>query len=146
MLLKPSKMPSVMSYVLKRVGDEMGLTPYVIESVKPILSKGLLPMMIFISLSFISYTTASSWGLYAVAIPIVVPLAQALGANVWVSLAAVISSGAFGSHASFYSDVTVLTSSSTECNNMELSLSALPFNLVAMAVAALLFLACGFYF
>ena len=135
-----------MSYVLKRVGDEMGLTPYVIESVKPILSKGLLPMMIFISLSFISYTTASSWGLYAVAIPIVVPLAQALGANVWVSLAAVISSGAFGSHASFYSDVTVLTSSSTECNNMELSLSALPFNLVAMAVAALLFLASGFYF
>ena len=91
-----------MSYVLKRVGDEMGLTPYVIDAVKPILSKGLLPMMIFLSLSFISYTTASSWGLYAVAIPIVVPLAQALGANVWVSLAAVISSGAFGSHSSFY--------------------------------------------
>jgi tetracycline resistance efflux pump len=135
-----------MSYVLKRVGDEMGLTPYVINAVKPILSKGLLPMMVFLSLSFISYTTASSWGMYAVAIPIVVPLAQALGSNVWVSLAAVVSSGAFGSHSSFYSDVTVLTSSSTECDNMELSLSALPFNLVAVAVAALLFLACGFYF
>jgi tetracycline resistance efflux pump len=135
-----------MSYVLKRVGDEMGLTQFVIESVKPHLSKGLLPMALFLSLSFISYTTASSWGLYAVAIPIIIPLTQALGGNVWVSLAAVISSGAFGSHSSFYSDVTVLTSSSTECNNMELSLAALPFNLVSMAIAALLFLGCGFYF
>jgi tetracycline resistance efflux pump len=133
-----------MSYVLKKVGDEMGLTPYVIESVKPVLSKGLLPVLIFLSLSFISYTTASSWGLYAVAIPIVVPLAQAMGANVWLSLAAVISSGAFGSQASFYSDVTVLTATSTECNNMDVSFSALPYNIMALVVAALGFLILGF--
>jgi tetracycline resistance efflux pump len=132
-----------MSYVLKKVGDEMGLTPYVIESVRDILSKSLLPMVIFLALSFISYTTASSWGMYAVAIPIVVPLAQALGANVWLSLAAVISAGGFGSQASFYSDVTVLTATSTQCNNMELSFSALPYNLLALGIAALLFLVFG---
>jgi tetracycline resistance efflux pump len=134
-----------MSYVLKKVGDEMGLTPYVIESVRPVLSKSLLPMVVFLSLSAISYSTASSWGLYAVAIPIVVPLSQALGANVWLSLAAVVSSGAFGSQASFYSDVTVLTSTSTACNNMEVSFSALPYNLLAMALAAMAFLACGIW-
>jgi tetracycline resistance efflux pump len=133
-----------MSYVLKKVGDEMGLTPYVIEAVRPFVSKGMLPMIVFLSLAFISYTTASSWGLYAVAIPIVVPLAQALGANVWVTLAAVVSSGAFGSQASFFSDVTVLTSSSTECNNMEVSYAALPYNLLAVLLASLGFLACGF--
>ncbi len=135
-----------MSYVLKKVGDEMGLTPFVIEAVKPVLSKSILAMMIFLSLSFISYTTASSWGMYAVAIPIVAPLAQALGANVFLSLAAVISAGAFGSHASFYSDVTILTSNSTECNNMSLSFAALPYNLLAVVVAALLFWVCGYYF
>jgi tetracycline resistance efflux pump len=134
-----------MSYILKKVGDEMGLTPYVIEAVKPVLSKGLLPMVVFLALSFISYTTASSWGLYAVAIPIIVPLAQVLGANVWLSLAAVISSGAFGSQASFYSDVTVLTATSTQCNNMEVSFSALPYNLLALALAALAFLGFGIW-
>ncbi len=133
-----------MSYILKRVGDEMGLTPYVIESVKPVLSKGLLPALIFLSLAFISYTTASSWGLYAVAIPIVVPLAQAMGANVWLSLAAVISSGAFGSQASFYSDVTVLTATSTECNNMDVSFSALPYNIMALILAAAGFVIFGY--
>lgn len=135
-----------MSYVLKKVGDEMGLTPYVIESVKPFLSKGLLPVVVFLALSFISYTTASSWGLYAVAIPIVVPLAQAIGANVWLSLAAVFSSGGFGSQASFFSDVTVLTASSTECPNVQLSFAQFPYSIISLIVAALLFLVCGFYF
>jgi Na+/H+ antiporter NhaC len=133
-----------MSYVLKRVGDEMGLTTYVIESVKPILSKGFLPVVVFLILSFISYTTASSWGLYAVAIPIIVPLTQAVGANIWLSLAAVICTGAFGSHASFFSDVTVLTSESTECDNMKVSFAALPYNLVALVLSSLLFLGFGF--
>lgn len=135
-----------MSYVLKKVGDEMGLTPYVIESVKPFLSKGLLPVVVFLALSFISYTTASSWGLYAVAIPIVVPLAQAIGANVWLSLAAVFSSGGFGSQASFFSDVTVLTSNSTECPNVQLSFAQFPYSIISLIIAALLFLLCGFYF
>jgi tetracycline resistance efflux pump len=133
-----------MSYVLKRVGDEMGLTPFVIESAKPLLSKAFLPMLVFLVLSFISYTTASSWGLYAVAIPIVIPLAQAVGANVWLSVAAVFSCGGFGSQASFFSDVTVLTAESTECDNMELSFAALPYNFIALCIASLLFLIFGF--
>jgi len=132
-----------MSYVLKKVGDEMGLTQYVIASVQPVLSKMLLPAVVFLALSFISYTTASSWGMYAVAIPIVVPLAQSMGANIWAAVAAVICAGAFGSQASFYSDVTILTASSTECNNMEVSFSALPYNLLALLLATVAFLAVG---
>lgn len=128
-----------MSYVLKRVGDEMGLTPFVIDAVSGVLSKGMLPVVIFLILGFISYTTASSWGVYAVAIPIVVPLAQELDANIWATLAAVISAGAFGAHASFYSDVNVLTATSTECNSIELSFAALPYNLIAVGLSALLF-------
>jgi Na+/H+ antiporter NhaC len=132
-----------MSYVLKKVGDEMGLTRYVIDSVSPWLSKAWLAPVVFLALAFISYTTASSWGMYAVAIPIVAPLAQATGANVWLALAAVVSAGAFGSQASFFSDVTVLTATSTECNNVELSTAQLPYSLLAVAVAAGLFLVCG---
>lgn len=135
-----------MSYVLKKVGDIMGLTPYVIQSVQPVLTKEFLAGAVFASLSFISYTTASSWGMYAVAIPIVVPLAQAMGANVWLSLAAVVSAGAFGSQASFFSDVTILTATSTECNNMELSYAQLPYNLISWGAALVMFLGAGYFF
>lgn len=133
-----------MSYVLKNVGDAMGLTPYVINSVKGVLNKELLPFGVFVSLSAISYATSSSWGLYAVAIPIVVPVAHALGANVWMTLSAVIGSGAFGSNASFYSDVTILTATSTECNNLEHSFSQLPYALIALGAASVMYLVFGF--
>jgi tetracycline resistance efflux pump len=132
-----------MSYVLKKVGDQMGLTTYVINSVKPILSKQMLPVVVFLALSFISYLTDSSWGMYAVAIPIVAPLAMGIGANVWVALAAVFSAGAFGSQASFYSDATVLTASSTECDNVQLSMAQLPYNLIALAISSGLFIFAG---
>lgn len=133
----------VMSYVLKRVGDEMKLTPFVIEIATPYLNKAILPMLVFLVLSFISYSTASSWGLYAVAIPIVFPLAQAVGANVWLSMAAVFSCGGFGSQASFFSDATILTAQSTETDNMEISFAALPYNLFAVALSALAFWIAG---
>jgi tetracycline resistance efflux pump len=134
----------IMSYVLKKVGDKMGLTPYVIASVQPYLSKAVLAAVIFVALSLISYLTASSWGLYLVAIPIVVPLAQSLGANVFLSLGAVISAGVVGSQSSFYSDAAVLTSASTECDGMEMFLTALPFNLLSIIISTILFLIVGF--
>ena len=134
-----------MSYVLKKVGDSMGLTPYVIQSVQPLLAKEYLAVVVFACLSFISYTTASSWGMYAVAIPIVVPLAQAMGANIWMTLAAVVSAGAFGSQASFFSDVTILTATSTECDNIELSYAQFPYSLISWLLATGLFLLGGFW-
>ncbi len=134
-----------MSYVLKMVGDKMGLTQYVITSVKPILTKEVLAAVVFVALAAIAYLTSSSWGMYAVALPIVIPLAQSLGANVSMSIAAVISAGAFGSNASFYSDVTILTSSSTECNNLEHSFSQLPYAMISLSIAACLFLGCGYW-
>ena len=62
----------MMSYVLKDVNDKMGLTQYVLHSVSPYVNKQFLPLIIFASLSLISVTTGSSWGLYAVAIPLIV--------------------------------------------------------------------------
>ena len=133
-----------MSYVLKMVGDKMGLTQYVITSVSPILTKEYLAAVVFVALAAIAYLTSSSWGMYAVALPIVIPVAAALGANIWMSIAAVISAGAFGSNASFYSDVTVLTATSTECNNLEHSFSQLPYALISLMISTLLFLVFGF--
>ncbi|MEN9611095.1 MAG: hypothetical protein RLZZ628_1909 [Bacteroidota bacterium] len=134
-----------MGYVLKKVGDKMELTPYVITSLKPYLSKTVLAAVIFVALSLISYLTAASWGLYLVAIPIVVPLAQSLSANVYLSLGAVFSAGVVGSQSSFYSDAAVLTASSTECDGMEMFLTALPYNLLSITIATILFLMVGYF-
>jgi len=130
--------------VLKDVNDKMGLTQYVLHGVSPLVSKQLLPVIVFISLGAISVTTGSSWGLYAIAIPLVVPLAIQLQSNVLLNCGAVISAGAFGSNACLYSDATVLTGQSTECNSLEHGLSQLPYALIGFGLSAVTYLILGY--
>ena len=134
----------VMSYILKEVNDQMGLTQYVIEGVRPIINKQLLPVIVFLSMSLITYTTGSSWGVYAIVIPIVIPLAQSLGANVPMSIGAVVSAGVFGANACLYSDTTILTSQSTDTNNLEHSFSQLPYAMLAFGLTAVAYFGLGY--
>lgn len=133
----------VVSLMLKEVGDKMGLTEYVINSVTPYVSKAFLPLAIFIALSLISFTTGSSWGLYVVAIPIVIPLSQHIGSNVLLNIGAIISAGVFGANACLYSDATVLTSQSCETNNMQHGLSQLPYALTAWGISCVVYIILG---
>lgn len=134
----------VMSYVLKEVGDQMGLTAYVIQQVQPLISGHLLPAVIFVAIGAIAWATGSSWGLYAVLIPLVIPLAQSCGAHVPLTLGAVISAGVFGANACLFSDATILTAQATDTNNVEHALSQLPYTLTAFVLSLLLFLLLGF--
>ncbi len=134
----------MMSYILKDVNDKMGLTQYVLHGVSPYVNKALLPILVFGSLSLIAVTTGSSWGLYAVSLPLVIPLAQHLGSNVLLNCGAVVSAGVFGSNACLYSDATVLTAQSTQCNNLEHGLSQLPYATIAFGLSALAYLILGY--
>jgi len=136
----------VISLMLKEVGDKMGLTQYVISSVSPYVGKTFLPVIIFIALSMISFTTGSSWGLYVVAIPIVIPLAQSIDSNVLLNIGAIISAGVFGANACLYSDATILTSQSCETNNMQHGLTQLPLALLAFSVSCIVYVILGFIF
>ena len=134
----------MMSYVLKDVNDKMGLTLYVLHSVSPYVNRQMLPFVVFASLSVISVTTGSSWGLYAVAIPLIVPLAQHLHSNILLNCGAVISAGVFGANACLYSDATVLTGQSTECSNLDHGLSQLPFALIAFGLSCISYVVLGY--
>ncbi len=134
----------VMSYVLKAVGDQMGLTQYLVDVMRAHASREALPALIFLALGLVSFATGSSWGVYAVAVPIVVALIGSLGIHPWLSMGAVVSAGTLGSHACFYSDASVLSATSAECNNVEHGLTQLPYAGVAFGVAAVGYLVAGY--
>lgn len=117
----------MMSYVLKDINSRMGLTEYVLHGVSPYVSKEMLPLAVFLSMALISVTTGSSWGLYAVALPLIVPLAQQLDSNVLLCCGAAVSAGVMGSNSCPYSDATILTSQSCESPPLDNSLSQLPY-------------------
>jgi len=135
----------VVSFMLKEVNDGLGLTNYVIETVKPLMSGKMLPLVTFLSLSVITFATGSFWGVYAVSFPIVIPLALAMGANLPLAIGAVISSGAFGSHSCFYGDSTVLSATGCGCKPIDHALTQVPYALLTAAISAVIFALMGIF-
>jgi len=133
----------VLSFVLKDVNDQLGLTQYIIETVSPWMNRALLPAIAFVALALVTFATGSFWGVYAIALPIVIPLAQSMEVDTWLAIGAVISAGAFGSHACFYGDATVLSASATGCNNMAHALTQLPYALLSAGIALVIYLILG---
>jgi Na+/H+ antiporter NhaC len=78
----------------------------------------LLASMIFLIGAALSLATGSSWGTFALMIPISVAVAIGLDAPVVVCIGAAISGGLFGDHTSPISDTTVLSSMSCGVNHM----------------------------
>jgi len=56
----------------------------------------------------------------------------------------VISAGVFGANACLYSDATVLTAQSTECNNLDHGLSQMPYALIAFVLSSGMYVLLGF--
>lgn len=134
------------AFILQQANDALGLTPYVIEKVQPILSPNLLPTISFIVIGLLAFTTGSFWGVAAIAFPIIVPLAQSMDVNLLVACGAVISGAAFGSHSCFYSDAVTLTCASSQIQNIEYARNVLPLILLPFILGIIAFLAAGFVF
>ena len=95
------------------------------------------------ALSLITFTSASFWGVYAISLPIVIPLAQAMGAPLDVMIGAVVSAGAFGSHACFYGDTTILSAKASGCDPMQHAFTQFPYALIAAGIAVVGYVLVG---
>lgn len=134
----------VAAFSLANICGQLGLTEYLIEIAEPFLSPAAFPAVSFLLLSVLAFVTGSNWGMSAVVIPILIPMCAALNGNVILTMAAIISGGAFGSHACFYTDATVLSSQSAGIDNMEHALSQAPYVIIAATLSFVLFLVFGF--
>jgi len=141
--MMPTLATILLAFALQDVNDRLGLTRLVIDGVAPLVSSAALPAVAFVALALVTFATGSFWGTYAVALPIVVPLARELDAHLPLTLGAVVSAGAFGSHACFFGDTTVLASQASGCENLAHATSQLPYVLLGAAVTIAAYLVCG---
>lgn len=136
----------VLAFLFSYGSSKIGFTESVINAVVPIMTPQLMPLLIFIVLGMTEFITGTNWGLYIIALPIVIPLSAAIGGNTLLAVSAVLSAGVFGSHICFYSDATILSSSACGCNNFDHATTQLPYGLIAGGLAAIAFLIAGFVF
>ncbi|GGC09412.1 sodium:proton antiporter [Marinobacterium zhoushanense] len=133
-------------FMLKDVNDQLGMTPYIIDALTPYLSRELLPALVFAVMAAVVFATGSSWGVFVVSLPIVIPMAQALDMSMPLTVGALLSASAFGSHACFFSDSTVLSAQGSGCTSMQHAWTQIPYAVLGAAITFVAFLILGFAF
>ena len=131
-------------FMTKRVSSDMMMPEYVISLVKPLMNAHLVAAITFVVIAALTFVTSSFWGIEIIAITIVVPLALAVGGNILLVLGAVVSGGVFGSHACFYADATVLSSSTCEIDNLSHAMTQLPYALLGAVITTICFVIMGY--
>lgn len=134
----------VLAFTFGAVNEKIGFLDYVIEVAKQVMTPELLPFIIFIVLGITEFIMGLSWGMYAIAVPIVVPLAQVMGADLAVAIGAVCSAGVWGSHICFYSDATILSSAASGCDNYRHAVTQMPYGFLGAVLTGIMFLVIGF--
>lgn len=121
----------------------LGMPEYVTMVCEPFMNAAILPVLTFVMCAVLAFLSGTNWGSGLPVAAVVIPLAPAVGANMFLVLAAVVSGAAFGAHACFYCDVTVFTSGMTKIDNMEHAVAQLPLCIIGGIISAVLFLAAG---
>ncbi len=123
----------------------LGTGPYVAELVRDIAQPVLLIPATFLAAAFVAFSTGTSWGTFAIMIPIAVPAAEALGLPLAPFLAASLSGGVFGDHASPISDTTIVASLASATDVIDHVRTQIPYAVIAGSVAIVGFAIVGLF-
>ncbi len=132
-----------LALALGDVANELGTGRYVAQ-----VTEGVLPPFLFLPLVFlvgagIAFSIGSSWGTFAIMLPIAVPAAEAMGLPLSPFVAASLAGGVFGDHSSPISDTTIISSMAAATDHIDHVRTQLPYALSAGTVATLAFAALG---
>ena len=136
----------VLAWAIADVATELQTAPYLISVLGDALSPSTLPAAIFLLAATTAFASGSSWGVMAILMPLVIPLAWAvLQSNgiadaehmhiLYSSIACVLTGAVWADHCSPISDTTVLSSLATGCDHMDHVRTQLPYALLGGIVA-----------
>ncbi|MDQ7044440.1 MAG: Na+/H+ antiporter NhaC family protein [Sulfurimonas sp.] len=130
----------VFAFAIGKVTGDLKTGQYLASLATDNLNVIFLGGMIFLLSSLISFSTGTSWGTFSIMIPIAVPMALGMDANVALVIGAVISGGIFGDHCSPISDTTIISSMAADCEIIEHVRTQLPYALISGLIALTLFI------
>ncbi|MEW6999409.1 Na+/H+ antiporter NhaC family protein [Colwelliaceae bacterium BS250] len=133
----------VLSFAFGTAVKILGTGLYVSSLISPEFPIILIAPIIFLAAGLMAFSTGTSWGTFALLIPIAVPIALTTGIPVPFLVAAVLSGGVFGDHASPISDSTVVASIASGCDHFEHVKTQLPYALFAATLTIIGFIIVG---
>ena len=114
---------------------ELGTGGFVAGMVGDYLPISLIVPVLFLAGAMMSFSTGTSWGTFAILIPIGVPLIQTLGLPPSLVIAAILGGGVFGDHCSPISDTTAVSSIASGCDLLTHVRTQMPYALFGGVLA-----------
>jgi tetracycline resistance efflux pump len=116
----------------------VGLGEYLAGEVGTNLDAAVVPLIAFIASGIIAFATGTSFGTFAIMIPISLSIiAGSPDSSEWLgaALAATIGGAVFGDHCSPISDTTVMSSMAAQCDHIDHVKTQLPYALVVAGIS-----------
>jgi Na+/H+ antiporter NhaC len=134
----------ILAFAIGDTCDALGTGPFVAQAAKTTLNPGVIPAVLFLISCFIAFSTGTSWGTFAIMIPIAVPIIQIIGLHPGLIIAAVLGGGVFGDHCSPISDTTIISSMASATDHIDHVRTQIPYALLAAGISLLLFVIFGY--
>ena len=104
----------------------------------------LLPGIIFIASGFIAFATGTSWGTFAIMLPIAIPICANVDPEmIGVMMAAVLAGAVFGDHCSPISDTTILSATGAACHHIDHVATQMPYATLVAVISFIGFIVAG---
>lgn len=130
----------LLAWSLSSVIKELGTAAFLVSALSSTIPKFLLPSIIFILGSIISFATGTSYGTMGILMPLAIPLAHAISPDatfIVANVGAVLTGAIFGDHCSPISDTTILSSMGSGCDHIDHVKTQLWYSLTVGAITIL---------
>lgn len=128
-----------LAWALGAVCHDLGTAQALVGLLGDSFAPALLPTMVFLLSSIVSFATGTSWGTMGILFPLAVPLAHELAPSdmslLIGTIAAVLSGSVFGDHCSPISDTTIMSALAVECDQLAHVQTQLPYALLVGVVS-----------
>lgn len=130
----------ILAWSLSSVIKEVGTAKFLIKYLSDTIPAFLLPSLIFLLGSVISFSTGTAYGTMGILMPLAIPLAHSINPDmsyVVVATSGVLTGAIFGDHCSPISDTTILSSMGAGCNHIDHVNTQMPYAIFTAAIAIL---------
>ena len=146
--IMPAIIILALAYSLNDLSALLNTAGFIIDNTESWLTPKLLPMLAFLITAIVAFSTGTSWGTYAIMIPIAVPLAFNFSENeithiVYATVAAIAGGGVFGDHCSPLSDTSILASTGAASDHIDHIKTQMPYALIVGLISVLIYLVIG---
>ena len=137
----------IFAWSLKGMGDALEIASFVEKLVGSNASASvLLPAILFLVAIFLSFSTGTSWGTFAILVPIAIAMFPGTDnmQMMIIAVASVLSGAVCGDHVSPISDTTVRSSAGAQSNHINHVTTQMQYAVVVAVVSAIGYVIAGF--